>query len=212
MTPTVLSRSSFRLATLIALIAQAMLPWTTPTVQAETVPRKFFCGKSKNAPTTMAQTSRGPVPVIRWVSTLGEVYTPEVRCQIVSDKFQKFYDDGTLNFLTTGFENQHNVICAAQKEGGSCVGVLFTLKPNSDPERTLKRLLNIRDRSTDVALNEAAQKLYVNVNDFLETSPVATDSSSEGKAAQSPTPTRRPKNTVVPATPDSSKAESKSIW
>jgi hypothetical protein len=145
------------------------------SVRAGTSGSKFYCGQSKRVPTTMAQTSRGAVPVIHWVSTLGENYTPEYRCKIVSEKFQTFYNNGMLNYLTTGTVNQQPVICAAQKENGPCSGVLFTLKPNSDPGRTLQRLLSIRDRAPGAVLNESAPQVYINMADFLSTAPLDTD-------------------------------------
>lgn len=164
----------------IPLLAHWTMHWSAQVAhaQANVAQSKFYCGQSKNVPTTMAQTSRGPVSVIRWVSTLGEEYTPESRCKIVSEKFQTFYQDGTLNYLTTGVVNQQNVICAAQVENGSCVGVLFTLKPNSDPGRTLERLLSVRDRAPNAVLNEGAPRVYISLKDFLETAPVETDQSA----------------------------------
>jgi Circadian oscillating protein COP23 len=148
------------------------------SVRADTTGSKFYCGQSKSVPTTMAQTSRGAVPVIHWVSTLGEDYPPEYRCKIVSEKFQTFYNDGMLNYLTTGTVNQQPVICAAQQENGPCSGVLFTLKPNSDPGRTLQRLLSIRDRAPGMVLNESAPQIYINMADFLSTAPLETDQST----------------------------------
>jgi Circadian oscillating protein COP23 len=142
------------------------------SVRADTTGSKFYCGQSKSVPTTMAQTSRGAVPVIHWVSTLGENYTPEYRCKIVSEKFQTFYNNGMLNYLTTGIVNQQPVICAAQQENGPCAGVLFTLKPNSDSGRTLQRLLSIRDRAPGMVLNESAPQVYINMADFLSKAPI----------------------------------------
>jgi hypothetical protein len=156
------------------------------SVRADTNGSKFYCGQSKGVPTTMAKTSRGAVPVIHWLSTLGENYTPAKRCQIVSEKFQTFYNDGTLNYLTTGVMNQLPVICAAQQENGPCSGVLFTLKPNSDPGQTLQRLLSIRDRAPGLVLNESAPQLYVNMADFLNTAPTDTDQASN-EAISTPT-------------------------
>jgi hypothetical protein len=148
------------------------------SVRADTTGSKFYCGQSKSVPTTMAQTSRGAVPVIRWISTLGEDFTPEYRCKTVSEKFQTFYNDGMLNYLTTGTVNQQPVICAAQQENGPCSGVLFTLKPNTDPGRTLQRLLSIRDRAPGMVLNESAPQVYINMADFLSTAPLETDQSN----------------------------------
>jgi hypothetical protein len=156
------------------------------SVRADTTGSKFYCGLSKNVPTTMAKTSRGAVSVIHWVSTLGETYTPEKRCQIVSEKFQTFYQDGTLNYLTTGTVNHQPVICAAQQENGPCTGVLFTLKPNSDPGRTLQHLLSIRDRAPGLVLNESALQIYVNIADFLDAAPTETDQASVDEAVPTP--------------------------
>ena len=174
------------------------------SVRADTSGSKFYCGQSKSVPTTMAKTSRGAVPVIRWFSTLGENYTPEKRCQIVSEKFQTFYNDGTLNYLTTGVINQLPVICAAKQENGPCSGVLFTLKPNSDPGQTLQRLLSIRDRAPGLVLNESAPQIYVNMADFLNTAPTDTDQASSEAI---PTPTQSGSITTPVATPSENR-----IW
>jgi Circadian oscillating protein COP23 len=177
-------------------------------VRADIVDPKFYCATIKNTPTTMARTSRGSVSVIHWTSknAFGEDYPPEVRCKLVSSRFQEYYTDGTLNFLTTGVLNRQPVICAVQAKGGPC-GVLFTLKPGSDPDLTLKRLLSIRDRSTTLVLNESISSPLINVNDFLETAPV-----EESSADASPTSVTKAK--ADPAEPSTAPAapEPKSIW
>ena len=175
-----ISISTVSISLLLCLVADLT------SVRADTTGSKFYCGHSKNVPTTMAKTSRGAVSVIHWVSTLGETYTPEKRCQIVSEKFQTFYQDGTLNYLTTGTVNHQPVICAAQHENGPCTGVLFTLKPNSDPGRTLQHLLSIRDRAPGLVLNESAPQLYVNMADFLDAAPIETDQASVDEAVPTP--------------------------
>jgi Circadian oscillating protein COP23 len=171
-----------------ALSLLVSLSTNLTSVRADTTGSKFYCGQSKSVPTTMAQTSRGAVPVIHWVSTIGEDYTPEYRCKIVSEKFQTFYDGGMLNYLTTGTVNQQPVICAAQQENGPCSGVLFTLKPDSDPGRTLQRLLSIRDRAPSMVLNESAPQVYINMADFLNTAPLETDRLSNDEAIPIPQP------------------------
>jgi Circadian oscillating protein COP23 len=191
---------SFLLTSLLAYTAGI---FALSPVQAETASPKFYCGQSKNTPTTMARTSRGSVPVIHWSSknAFGENYPPEVRCKIVSSKFQEYYTDGTLNFLTTGVLNRQPVICAVQARGGPC-GVLFTLKPGSNPDLTLKQLLSIRDRSTTLVLNESISTPLIDFNDFLETAPV-----EESQAEASPT-------SVTKAVPIKAKSapEAKSLW
>jgi hypothetical protein len=193
---------SFLLTSLLAYTAGI---FALSPVQAETASPKFYCGQSKNTPTTMARTSRGSVPVIHWSSknAFGEDFPPEVRCKIVSSKFQEYYTDGTLNFLTTGILNRMPVICAVQAKGGPC-GVLFTLKPGSDPDRTLKQLLSIRDRSTTLVLNESIATPFIDFNDFLETAPV-----EESQSEVSPTSVTKavPKSKSAPSAP-----EAKSLW
>jgi hypothetical protein len=167
-----------RLLSTVSISILVYLSADLTSVRADTTGSKFYCGQSKSVPTTMAQTSRGAVPVIHWVSTLGEDYTPEYRCKTVSEKFQTFYNNGILNYLTTSTVNQQPVICAAQQENGPCSGVLFTLKPNSDPGRTLQRLLSIRDRAPGMVLNESAPQVYINMADFLSTAPLETEQPS----------------------------------
>jgi hypothetical protein len=165
---------------------------------------KFYCGKNNSVPTTMAKTSRGDVAVIRWVSrdVFGEAYPPAVRCNIVSEKFQSFYQDGTLNFLTTGVVNRMPVICAAQAQDGPCNGVLFTLKPGGDPGRTLKRLLAVRDRASGPLAESSATRVYINMKDLLDASPVV-----------SATPMKATKGLSTPVkTKPTSKASGDRVW
>ncbi len=118
------------------------------SVQAQST--TFFCGMSQGEPVTMAQTPRGNIPVIRWVSNYfgGSGYTPEKRCQIVSQKFQEYNQNGDLKFLTTGKVNGQPVICPTSQNGGNCNGVLFTLKPGQNPNQVLQDLMSVRDRAS----------------------------------------------------------------
>lgn len=141
---------------------------------------RFFCGQSrigeadKNIPTTFARTKRGNVPVIRWKSTYFEnsnAYSPMRRCEEVSLRFQEYYSDGTLDYLTSGQMNSQNVICVADEYGGSCQRLLFTLEPKDNPQEILRDLLSTRDRSSG-PLTRGADALYVDMANFLETAPV----------------------------------------
>jgi Circadian oscillating protein COP23 len=172
----------------LSLLASSMMWGTIAPAQSAEVKdaAKFMCGTSKGHPTTMAMTRRGPVPVIRWTSNYfgSGGYTPQNRCNIVSSKFQQYYKEGTLNYLTTGTANKMPVVCVAKIKGGPCDGVLFTLKPGSDPWKTLTRLMNVRAQATPVVLNESASSAppaanivedkYVNMNAFLDAAPVET--------------------------------------
>lgn len=182
-------RSLVLLAITLPALTTSMVAGLTAKASAEQ--EKFFCGQSQNLPTTMARTSKGPVPVIRWGATLGEDFPPEYRCKVVSEKFQTFYDKGMLNYLMAGFVNRQPVICVAQQEDGPCAGVLFTLRPNSDPTGTLRQLLSIRDRAPSIVLNEGASLTYINVQDFLDRVPVETDQPSiESESGSGALPTQ----------------------
>jgi Circadian oscillating protein COP23 len=144
---------------------------------------RFSCGQSqilgtdKKVPTTFARTKRGSIPVIRWQSTYfgkSSVYTPLKRCEEVSRRFQKYYSEGTLAYLTAGRMNAQNVICVSDEYGGSCQGLLLTLEPKDNPQEVLKDLLNARNRAGG-PLTRSTGSLYVNMTDFLETTPVEED-------------------------------------
>jgi Circadian oscillating protein COP23 len=144
---------------------------------------RFFCGQSrvsaatKTIPTTFAQTKRGNVPVIRWQSTFfssSNIYTPQKRCEEVSRRFQKYYSEGTLAYLTAGQMNAQNVICVSDEYGGPCQGLLLTLEPKDNPQTVLKDLLSARNRAGG-PLTRSTGSLYVDMDDFLETTPVEED-------------------------------------
>ncbi len=171
-----------------SLFAGAALFTAVSPVVAQPSDAKFSCGTSQGAPATVVQTARGKITVIRWVSNVfGENYAPDYRCRVVSAKFQQFHQDGKLNYLTTGISNGQPVVCVANAKGEPCSGVLFTLKPGSDPLNTLTRLMNVRVQAGP-ALNESTagssevgNEQYIDVANFLSTAP--TDNSSVVEAA-----------------------------
>lgn len=142
----------------------------------------FYCGRSNSVPTTIARTSRGNVPVIRWNSGYfsGSGWNPQRRCQQVSARFQEYYDNGTLKYITTGRMNRQSVVCVASRKGSDCTSLLFTLKPGSNPGQTLGRLLNYRALAAGNALNESSgQRLYINMEEYINTAPIEVESSGK---------------------------------
>jgi Circadian oscillating protein COP23 len=148
---------------------------------------KFICGTSKGVPATVALTSRGYVPVVRWSSNFfgRSGFSPQTRCKMVSAKFQQYYKNGTLNYLTTATQNRQPVICVAEAKGGPCAGVLFTLKPTSNPMATLRQLMQVRVQAGNVVLNEStggslpanpADDRYLDMREFLQTAAVEPSS------------------------------------
>ncbi|USR90100.1 COP23 domain-containing protein [Phormidium yuhuli AB48] len=128
--------------------------------QAQTSNR-FSCGTSNGMPATVAHTSNGSqVPVIVWESNYFEAsgYSPQVRCQMVSERFEAYYRDGSLNRLQGGYMNGMPVVCTSGN-GGSCGNLLFTLKLGTDPSQALADLTNVRNR--------ASSAMYESVNGGL---------------------------------------------
>ncbi len=71
------------------LAITAIIPIATSVKSAVAI--GFTCGKTSDGfPATVAQTSRGNVPVIRWVSNYFRQsgYNPQTLCQMVSRRLQ----------------------------------------------------------------------------------------------------------------------------
>ncbi|MGI8501432.1 MAG: COP23 domain-containing protein [Hassallia sp.] len=119
----------------------------------------FYCGKSNSVPTTFVRTQDGKnLPIIRWITTsLGsKELTPVQRCQQVSWRFQKSYDNGTLRYIKAGILNAQPVICATAQKNAACTdrNLLFTLKRGSDPNATARQLFDRRALAAGNATNQ----------------------------------------------------------
>jgi hypothetical protein len=150
----------------IAFLSASVL--SQPTTAEETA---FFCGTSQGVPATIARTPRGEVPIIFWnsstLSKSGDM--PQKLCEEVSQKFQTYYKNGTLKYITTERKNGQLVACVAQEENGSCSGEpLFSLNSNeSNPRVTLQRIFRIRVASA-APINETNSRLYINLDKYLK--------------------------------------------
>ena len=147
---------------------------------AQAAATSFTCTTSNGVPTTVATTDTGrTVPMIRWTSNAfdGAGWSPQRRCQEVSQRFESFRQQGRLAFITTGRMNSLPVICTAAKDGGACVGLLYTLKPSQDPTLALQRLFDVRNKARG-PLNETNARLYVSVDELLSAKSVSTTGAS----------------------------------
>ncbi|EDX74207.1 hypothetical protein MC7420_4192 [Coleofasciculus chthonoplastes PCC 7420] len=147
---------------------------TTASQSGYAQPRTYECGTSNGAPATIAHMARGSIPIIRWVyNDFPPPATPQQRCEEVSRRFQVYHDNANLNYLTTGTMNGEPVICVARIPGGDCTGVLFTLKPGSNPKRILLMLLDRRGLTAGNTINQNGEKrIYVDVMDYLDSIPL----------------------------------------
>lgn len=132
-----------------------------PASQAvKTATTNFTCSKFEGKPATVARTKKGDVPIVIWSSEgfSQSGFTPQVRCQKVSARFQMMYRSGQLKYITAGTVNNLPVICATKQIDSSCdrQNFLYTLKPDSDPQQVIKRLTMIRNRASSRGLEESA--------------------------------------------------------
>lgn len=97
--------------------------------------------------TTTVQTERGRIPLIRWVDrSFPPPFTPQQRCEIVSARFTKFDNNGTLKYIKADTINNLPVLCIAAYRGGSCLpnGLLVTFKPGTNANEKLIKMLDRR--------------------------------------------------------------------
>jgi Circadian oscillating protein COP23 len=130
--------------------------------QAVTAATSFVCGKSEGKPATVARTKKGDVPIVVWSSEgfSKSGFTPQVRCQQVSARFQSLYRSGQLKYITAGEINKVPVLCATKEQTGKCTqqNLLYTLKAGANPQTVIKNLMNVRNRATNRGLEESAGK------------------------------------------------------
>ncbi len=142
----------------VAMVSQSAI--LTPPSQAVTAATSFACGKFEGTPATVARTKKGDVPIVIWSSEgfSKSGFTPQVRCQQVSARFQSLYRSGQLKYITAGTLNNIPVICATKEQTGTCTqqNLLYTLKAGSDPQLVIKKLMLVRNRATSKGLEESA--------------------------------------------------------
>lgn len=129
---------------------------------------QFYCGISAGKPATVVRTaSRGNIPLIVWnneaFSTSG--WTPKKRCEEVSARFQRFNDNGQLNFMRAGTFNGQQVLCVDRAKGsGNCssaAAVVLTLPQRSNANQILEQLLDTRNRASKQPLYLSGEKQLV---------------------------------------------------
>jgi Circadian oscillating protein COP23 len=116
---------------------------------------RFYCGQSfdtdqnKILPTTFVATSARTesIAIIRWKSGFGG-YSPQVRCNMVSTKFQTAWTGGNLKFIKAGVSNQtgQGIICGTAELQQKCddAQILFTLKNHQDAKNIITSINSIK--------------------------------------------------------------------
>ncbi len=106
---------------------------------------QFFCNRSYDkktnlrVPTTFVYYNNHKSALILWTKKMVDI-TPQQRCNEVSQRFQKAYNNGSLNIITNGIMKGQPVICTAKEFLGDCADLLVTLRPNEDSLAVLNQL------------------------------------------------------------------------
>ena len=153
----------------------------------------FYCGTvsesetGETTPTTLAYVPqrKAHIPIVAWKSNLG-IWNPQKRCDLVSEKFQTFYQDGRLNYLSDGEIAGYSVICALLDKQEQCSGEnqLFQVRTGTNPEDVIVGLNGfLTGKASDTAVIEqsSGNKNYVSISGLLENAPPVEDSSSIAK-------------------------------
>jgi Circadian oscillating protein COP23 len=131
---------------------------------------KFFCTQEGNVPMTKIRTSRGNETFIRWVVEDFKKYPALKRCQLVSSRFQRYYDNGKVFITTRNNVNGYPVLCIANRKNTPCTAenILVTLKPGSDTGKVLNQMNDFRRGVGSEALNlSGCQVISLGVKVFM---------------------------------------------
>ena len=137
------------------------VPNNVPQVTSAAVSNlKVVCQDLK----TVVQKGDRQAVMVSWnYDGFGREFTPEKRCQMVSERLQQAANNNGGTFkdlqLASGTVNSQAVICALQSNSNKCdrQNILFTLKPENarNPDAVIQKIFSFaRDGSS--SLNESA--------------------------------------------------------
>jgi hypothetical protein len=156
-------------ATVLLAVATATAITTPSRAQNNT---GFYCGKSDGEPATIVKTvTQGDVPLIIWsFEGFGREFPPGRRCEIVSQRFQQYYEDGSLDFITTERIRGYDTVCVARAKGESCEGrILFTIPPGQKAKDAIEAVFNLSGPyRNNCGISENGGKVYINVKSFIQ--------------------------------------------
>jgi len=120
---------------------------TIDAVNAQTT-ISFRCDTSIKNPQTVAKSKGREIILITWESNsfAKSGFTPERRCNEVSERLQAYSNSGSLRYITTGKDKKtkQNIICSARSKDGVCRfdGLILTLEPKDNPKKVLDTLFS----------------------------------------------------------------------
>jgi len=135
----------------------------------------FSCGTSQlngeTVPTTVVNNPKlpEPLPVIYFDPNneyFGGEWTPQKRCEKISQRFQTIHDRDSLGYITVDrahwiSDREVNVVCSTKKIDVKCEedDLLFTLQTQDDPNEVLADFMAFREApDQNEALTRTAKK------------------------------------------------------
>jgi Circadian oscillating protein COP23 len=164
-----------------------LLPLSAASQPTEPTEVTFFCrdtfdpASQQTIPVTYAWVPErsGNIAIIGWKSEFFSKYiNPSNRCEAVTKKFQRAYQNNQLNYLSVGTINGYPVLCGVAEPKDSCTSEnqLFTLKPHDRPNDVLRQLVDVLEgKASDMLLQSNSNRIYLPVKKLLKEGPLAQD-------------------------------------
>ncbi|WP_219726316.1 COP23 domain-containing protein, partial [Cylindrospermopsis raciborskii] len=99
----------------LSMVGVAILVSGEPGAARE---NKFFCTREGGVPVTKVRTARGNETFIIWERSFNK-YPASKRCGIISNRLQRFYENGEVHFKT-GIVNEYPVVCISNRQNTRC--------------------------------------------------------------------------------------------
>ena len=98
---------------------------------------RFRCEMVNGEYTVMYYPESQPERAYPWAipTKLGGGWTPEKRCNAITNRFESYRQDGLLE-LTTGVENGYDTICVTTQLDPTDCRIVLTVPPGQDPQLT----------------------------------------------------------------------------
>ena len=108
-----------------------------PSTTAQNTDTRFRCELVNGEYTVMYFPESQPNQSYPWAipSELGGGWTPQRRCDAITERFETYRTEGLLE-LATGTENGYNTICVTTQLDPSDCKLILTVPPGQDPQLT----------------------------------------------------------------------------
>ena len=135
---------------------------------------KYSCLEVDDIHGIYSSTARGKINFLNFTRDVSQDWSVEKRCDVVAERFQRFYDSDVLRYIGADHVNNEPVLCAVVEKGDLCNSdnVLVTLPPKTDPVEGARKLMDTRGLAVGrvISVNGKTGKLesYVNGNTYYD--------------------------------------------